>query len=396
MPHVSGPLHGVRIVDLTTVLMGPFATQLLADMGANVIKIEAPGGDIARDVGPRRNQGMAASFLHINRNKRSAVLDLKAPAAREALLSLLATADVLVSNLRPQSMKRLGLAYEDVVAVKPDIIYAGVYGFGEQGPYAGKPAYDDLIQGAAGIPAMLHAAGADVPRYAPSAMVDRIVGMSAAHAITAALYHRQRTGEGQAVEIPMFETMAQFILGDHMAGHTFDPPVAPIGYKRLLSPNRKPYATRDGYVCVLFYGDRHWQAFFSLIGQPGFLKSNERFSTIGKRTENIDELYGLVAQALLTRTTAEWLLAFQEADVPAMPMHTLESLMEDPHLAAVNFFQLQEHPSEGRVRSMRPPTTWSKSAMTQTRPAPTLGQHTEEVLREAGYAGAELARLLGS
>ncbi|RYZ13418.1 MAG: CoA transferase [Comamonadaceae bacterium] len=391
---MSGPLNGVRIVDLTTVLMGPFATQLLADMGADVIKIEAPGGDIARDVGPRRNPGMSGSFLHANRNKRSVLLDLKLPAARSALLRLVAGADVLVSNLRPQSMKRLGLAYEDVTAVKADLVYAGLYGFGEDGPYAGKPAYDDLIQGASALPAMLHAAGADAPRYVPSAMVDRIVGMSAAHAITAALFHRQRTGEGQAIEIPMFETMAQFVLGDHLAGHTFDPPVAPIGYKRLLSPNRKPYATRDGHICVLFYADRHWRAFFDLIGQPDFLQRNERFSTIGGRTEHIDELYAMVAEALTERSTAEWLAAFERADVPAMPMHTLASLVEDPHLAAVGFFERQEHPTEGSVRTMRSPTRWSRSKHGPNRPAPTLGQHTEEALREAGYDGAELDRLL--
>jgi len=393
-PQAAGPLHGIRIIDMTSVLMGPFATQLLGDMGADVIKIEAPGGDITREIGPLRHAGMGSIFLHANRNKRSVVLDLKRPEGRDALLRLAATADVLVYNVRPQAMRRLQLSYADVAKACPDIVYAGIHGFGQEGRYADRPAYDDLIQGACAIPALTLLAGGESPRYAPSAMADRIVGLSAVNVILSALFHRERTGEGQAIEIPMFETMAQFVLSDHMGGMSFDPPLGPAGYPRILNPHRRPYATRDGYLCVLFYTDRHWQAFFELTGQPGLLKDDRRFSTIGARTEHIHELYALVAQVMATRTTAEWTEAFEKADIPMMPMHTLDTLLKDPHLDDVGFFELHEHPTEGRIRSMRTPARWSKTPPAPQRHAPRLGQHGAEVLREAGYTDEEVSALL--
>ena len=395
-PTTTGPLAGVRILDLTAVLMGPYATQLLGDMGADVIKVESPAGDSTRSIGPMRHPGMGPVFLHCNRNKRSIVLDLKHPEGHAALLRLAATVDVLVYNVRPAAMKRLNLAYEDVAAVKPDIVYAGLYGFGQEGPYAARPAYDDLIQGAVGIPAMSLLAGGETPRYAPSALADRIVGTAAVNAILAALFHRQRTGEGQAVEVPMFETMAQFTLGDHMGGMSFEPPIGPAGYPRILNANRKPYRTKDGYICAMFYTDRQWQSFFALIGQPGLFEADTRFATIGKRTENIHELYAMVAQAMATRTTAEWTQALMEADIPTMPMHSLESLMEDPHLDAVGFFERQEHPTEGAIRTMRPPARFSRTQPRQRAFAPRLGENSEEVLREAGYSLPEVAALRAS
>ncbi|HMM72577.1 MAG TPA: CoA transferase [Rhodocyclaceae bacterium] len=393
-PQAAGPLHGIRIIDMTSVLMGPFATQLLGDMGADVIKIEAPGGDITREIGPMRHAGMGSIFLHANRNKRSVVLDLKRPEGRDALLRLAATADVLVYNVRPQAMRRLQLSYADVAKACPDIVYAGIHGFGQEGRYADRPAYDDLIQGACAIPALTLLAGGESPRYAPSAMADRIVGLSAVNVILSALFHRERTGEGQAIEIPMFETMAQFVLSDHMGGMSFDPPLGPAGYPRILNPHRKPYATRDGHLCVLFYTDRHWQAFFELTRQPSLLKDDSRFSTIGARTEHIHELYALVARVMTTRTTAEWTEAFEKADIPMMPMHTLDTLLDDPHLDDVGFFELHEHPTEGRIRSMRTPARWSKTPPAPQRHAPRLGQHGAEVLREAGYADEEVSALL--
>jgi len=390
---MSGPLAGVRIVDLTTVLMGPYATQLLGDLGADIIKVEAPSGDNVRTIGAARHEGMSGIFLHCNRNKRSVVLDLKQPDGKAALLKLVETADVFIYNVRPQAMARLGLDYEALAAVNPRLVYVGVYGYGQGGPYAAKPAYDDLIQGAAGIPTLSLQAGSDVPRYAPLAMADRIVGMSAANAVSAALFHRERTGEGQRVDIPMFETMAAFVLGDHMTGATFEPPLGPAGYARLLNEHRKPYRTRDGHVCVLVYNDKQWQTFFTMIGQPDLMEKDPRFATIGKRTENIHELYRMVAEVMLTRTTAEWLDLLEQADIPVMPMNTIDSLLEDPHLNAVGFFQVVDHPSEGKTRQMAVPSTWSRTPPELSRHAPRFGQHSAEVLREAGYDETRIAAL---
>lgn len=390
---MSGPLSGVRILDITTVLMGPYATQILGDMGADVIKVEPPGGDSVRITGIARNEGMASIFLHVNRSKRSIVLDLKQAEGREAVLRLAATADVLVYNVRPQAMARLGLDYEVIAAVNPKILYVGVYGYGQKGPYAAKPAYDDLIQGASGIPMLAQLAGAAEPRYAPSAMADRIVGMNAANAISAALFHRERTGLGQSIEIPMFETMAQFVLGDHMGGHTFEPPIGPTGYARLLNENRKPYATRDGHLCVLIYNDKQWQAFFALIGQPEAMRDDPRLRTMGTRTEHIHALYSMVADIMTTRTSAEWTAALEAADIPVMPMHTMESLLADPHLEAVGFFEVVDHPSEGRIRQMAVPSNWSRSQPEITQLAPRLGEHSAEVLGEAGYSCEQIAAL---
>ncbi len=392
----AGPLAGVRVLDLTSVLMGPFATQHLGDMGADVIKVESPAGDSTRGIGPMRHPGMGPVFLHCNRNKRSIVLDLKRAEGREALLRLAKTMDALVYNVRPAAMKRLGLAYEDVAAVKPDIIYAGLYGFGQDGPYAARPAYDDLIQGAIGIPTLSVLAGGETPRYAPVTLADRTVGIAAVNAILAALFHRERTGEGQSVEVPMFETMAQLTLGDHLGGATFEPAIGPSGYPRLLNANRKPYRTKDGYICAMFYNDRQWQAFFELTGSPELFTQDPRFATIGKRTENIHALYTMVAQAMATRTTAEWAQALMDADIPNMPMNTIESLMEDPHLKAVGFFEHQAHPTEGPIRAMRPAARFSRTQARQRSFAPRLGENSEEVLREAGYSLAEVAALRAS
>ncbi|MBF5006737.1 CaiB/BaiF CoA transferase family protein [Diaphorobacter caeni] len=392
----GGPLSGVRIIDLTTVLMGPFATQILGDYGADVIKVEPPGGDGVRGVGPRRNAGMAAIFMHANRSKRSVVLDLKQSAGIAALMRLVADADVLIYNVRPQAMARLGLSYEAVRAVNPRIVYVGCVGYGQSGPYAAKPAYDDLIQGAAGIPALSVQAGSDVPRYAPSPLADRIVGLAAVNAVTSALFWRERSGEGQAVEVPMFETMAQFTLSDHMCGRSYEPAVGPSGYARILNPNRRPYATSDGYLCVLLYNDKQWQTFFRLIGKPEVFESDPRFSSIDKRTEHIHALYALLAEIMTTRTTAEWSELLDAADIPVMPMHDMDSLMEDPHLQAVGFLQEVEHPTEGRVRQIGIPSTWSKTQPRVSRPAPRAGEHGREVLAEAGFTHAEIDALLGS
>jgi crotonobetainyl-CoA:carnitine CoA-transferase CaiB-like acyl-CoA transferase len=373
--------------------MGPYATQILADLGADVIKVEPPEGDILRDVGPMRNPGMGHIYLHVNRNKRSVVLDLKQPAGRDAALRLAEKSDVLVFNVRPKAMARLGLSYEDVKKVNPKIIYAAAVGYGEGGPYSGKSAYDDLIQGAAAIPALTQMSGADLPRYAPVTLADRSVGLNVAIAINAALYYREKTGRGQSIEVPMFESLVQFVMGDHLGGLSFDPPIGEAGYKRLIAKHRRPYATNDGYVCVLIYNDKQWQSFFDLIGKPE-LKDDPRFRNHTERGANIAEIYAYVADIMQTRSTADWLQALDAADIPVMPMHTPSSLVTDPHLEASGFFQLVEHPTEGMLRMMKPTLSWSEGPLTIRSLPPSLGQHSAEILREAGYSNEDITEMV--
>src|SRR5688572_15023218 len=287
---MSGPLSGVRVLDLTTVVMGPFATQILGDFGADIIKVEPPEGDVIRNAWPFRNPGMGTIFLNTNRNKRSVVLDLKKDAAREACLALAARADVLVYNIRPAAMARLKLSYDEVKAVNPRIIYVGCFGFSQRGPYAAKAAYDDMIQGAAGIPYLLKKQGAAEPRYAPMIVADRSVGQQVASAVSAALYFREKSGKGQRIDVPMYEHLLQMILGDHLGGYTFDPPHGPPGYVRILSPDRRPYETKDGYVCALIYNQKQWQGFCEVIGQAELMKKAE-YATHEARSQNYDQAY---------------------------------------------------------------------------------------------------------
>ncbi len=381
---MTGPLAGLRVIDLTSVLMGPFTTQVLGDLGADVIKIESPEGDTVRHIGTARNPAMGPCFLHVNRSKRSVVLDLKLKQDRQAILELAKTADIFISNVRPAAMARLQLGYEDVFAANPRIIYVSLVGYGQDGPYAQRAAYDDMIQAVCAVPSLIAQAGDGVPRYVPLAMVDRIVGQAAATATLAAVIHRDKTGRGQRVEIPMFETMIPYVMGEHMMGLTFDPPLGPPGYPRLLASTRQAYPTRDGFVCALVYTDKHWQSFFELMGQPDRCSNDPRLASISTRTTHINDLYAEVSAFLLEHSTAYWLEALKAADIPVMPLHTLESLLEDPHLHAVNYFEMVDHPTEGRVRQMPPLGRWSDSVPNSLRPAPTLGQHTDEVLAEIG------------
>ena len=387
-----GPLAGMTILDLTTVLMGPYATQILADMGADVIKIESPEGDIVRQLGPGRTPGMGGMFLNANRGKRSIVIDLKNPAGRDALLRLAARANAIVYNVRPQAMARLGLGYEALAAANPAIVYVGLFGYGQSGPYAAKPAYDDLIQGASGVATLLAAAGDGTPRYVPITMADRVVGLMAVNAIMGGLMHQLRSGTGQRIDVPMFESMAEFVLIDHLGGLTYDPPLDHGGYSRLLSRHRRPYRTRDGYICALIYNDKQWRSFADSIGQPGML-DDPRFASHAARHQHIDAIYEEVGRIFLGRSTAEWHELLERADIPVMPMHTLQSILDDPHLQAVGFFKTIEHPVEGRIRQMQVPSSWSASQPQPGGPAPTLGEHGRAILGEAGFTVEEIDSL---
>jgi crotonobetainyl-CoA:carnitine CoA-transferase CaiB-like acyl-CoA transferase len=389
---VAGPLSGVRVLDLTTVVMGPYATQILADFGADVIKVEPPGGDVMRHAHPMRNPGMGHIFLNANRNKRSVLLDLKKPEALEACLAIAKTCDVLVYNIRPQAMARLGLSYEKVSSVNSKIIYVGCFGYSQRGPYAAKAAYDDLIQGAAGVPWLLHKQGAREPRYAPIIIADRSVGQQVASAVSAALYAREKTGKGQRVDVPMFEHLLQIVLGEHLGGYTFDPQVGEPGYARMLAPDRRPYETKDGYVCALIYNDKQWKAFFEVIGRPEMAAKKE-YASQEARSQNYDTAYAFVAGEMRKRSTADWIAALEKADIPVQRMNSLADIVADPHLAATGFFGTVEHPTEGTLRSMAVPSEWSETPPAYRRHAPRLGEHTREVLREAGLPDAEIDRL---
>ena len=388
---MSGPLNGVRVIDMTMNVMGPYASQTLGDMGADVCKVEPPEGDTLRGIGPARSKGMGPYFLNLNRNKRSLVLDLKKPQGGSALRRLLEQADVLLFSFRPKAMARLGVSYAEVSALNPRIIYCGAFGYGQSGPYADRPAYDDLIQAAIGLP-ILQSRGVDAPAFVAAALMDRAVGLMAASSIGMALYHRERTGEGQAIEVPMFESMTEFIMGDHLYGKTFDPPLGPVGYVRMLDKNRKPYQTRDGYIGVLVYNDKHWRNFFEALERPD-MAADERYTTIAGRTQNIGFLYNFLAETLVTRTSEEWLAFFAKADIPAMPLNTPDGLLTDEHMTAVGFFRLMDHPTEGRVRVMDVPQTWSRSQPEIKRLAPRLGEHSEEVLAEYGFTQSEISSL---
>jgi crotonobetainyl-CoA:carnitine CoA-transferase CaiB-like acyl-CoA transferase len=392
---MAGPLEGVRVLDLTTVVMGPYATQILADFGADVVKVEPPEGDVMRYAWPYRNSGMGTIYMGVNRNKRSIVLDLKKDAARETCLELAAKSDVLVYNIRPQAMARLRLSYDEVRAVNPKIIYAGCFGFSQRGPYAAKAAYDDMIQGAAGLPWLLKKQGAAEPRYAPMIVADRSVGQQVASAVNAALYHREKTGKGQRIDVPMFEHLLQIVLGDHLGGHAFDPQHGESGYARILAPDRRPYETADGYVCALIYNDKQWKAFFDIIGRPQMFFQPE-FATQQARSQNYQRAYTMVAEELKKRRTAEWVQAFEGGDIPVQRMNSIDDILADPHLSAIGYFSVREHPTEGRIRTLAIPSEWSESKPEYRRHAPRLGEHTREVLAELGYSEDKVAELLSS
>lgn len=389
-----GPLSGVRVIDLTAVLMGPSATQMLGDLGADVIKIETADGDHTRRIGPGGEDLLGPIYLGLNRNKRSIVLDLKHPSGLAAMKRLLVDADVLASNVRPAGLERLGLTWDALTEINPRLIFVSMVGFSQGGRYARQPAFDDVIQAATGLPTMLSKSIDGVPRYVPLNLADRSVGLYAFGMICAALYAREQTGRGDKVEVPMFETMVPYVLGDHFWGEKFVPPRAGFGYPRLTTRERVPHRTADGFLCCTIYTDQQWKSFLELIGHGDWWDTDPRFRGAAMRTMNSDFLNGVIGGELTKRTTREWQALLDQADIPVFPMHTFDTLLDDPHLGDVGFFYEVDHPKAGVIRETRVPSEWQEAKLGGYRHAPSLGEHTAEVLAEAGFSQAEIASLI--
>ena len=388
---MAGALKGIKVLDLTSVGFGPYACQILGDYGAEIIKIESPDGDITRGIGPFRNNGMGHFFLNANRNKRSLVLDLKTAAAKKIFFRLVKSADVVMTSIRPAAMDRLGLGFEDCNKVNEKLIYVALVGFGQSGPYAKKPAYDDIIQGVSGMASMQGGRNGD-PTFVNASICDKICSQIAAHATLAALFSRTNDGIGQLVEVPMFESMVGFNLVEHQSGMTFDPPIGVRGYERSMAKHRKPYATLDGFVCALPYTTKHWQTFFSLMKRED-LVNDPRVVNAKLRSEKIAELYELVSELVKDWPTNDLLAALNIADIPHGEATDLNNLENDHHLSDIEFFQLIDHPSEGKIKLTSPPVNFSKTPATIDRLPPLLGEHNEEILKEIGYTDQEISQL---
>jgi crotonobetainyl-CoA:carnitine CoA-transferase CaiB-like acyl-CoA transferase len=390
-PPATGPLAGVRVLDLTAVVLGPLATQILGDYGADVIKVEPPQGDRMRANGVTRHGGMSSIFLAINRNKRSLCIDLKAPEGIEVIKRLLPTVDVLVHNMRPAAVERLGLGHAAALVLNPRLVYCMAPGFGQGGPDENKPAFDDVIQAACGLAALLGQADGK-PDYVPSLIADKTAGLALTNAVLAALYERERSGRGQFVEVPMFETLVAFTLAEHLGGLSFHPPHGGAGYQRLLSGGRRPAPTRDGHVAMLPYSGAHWRQFFIRAGRED-LAAKYNFDDRHERNARIREIYDDMAQVTQRMTSAQCLALCEALDIAATRIYTIDELPAHPHLQAVELFERQQHPSEGAIVGVRPPTRFARTPAALRRPAPTLGQHNDEVLREAGFEEPQIAAL---
>jgi len=391
MTEPKGPLEGIRVLDLTTILFGPFGAQTLGDWGAEVIKIESLTGDGWRNSGQFRNRGMSGQFMAVNRNKRSVAVDLKHADGKGVLRRLIPTVDVLVTNVRPAALARLGFSYEACRELNPRLVYAAATGFGQDGPWAARPAFDEIAQAASGFASAI--GRDDQPAFVASLVGDKVCGLALTAAVSAALVHRERTGKGQLVEVPMLETMAAFNSIEMLGGHAFVPPIGPAGYKRMRE--RRPVRTRDGWITMLPYSGDNWCVFFQTVGHPECI---ELFSVRDpvKRASNIDKIYDRMSEIAITRTTAEWEELLLSIDVPHAAFARITEVAEQPHLAAVGLFVDIEHPTEGRIRQARPPVRFSESPAGIRRMAPRLGEHTREVLREAGYPDADIDALVAS
>lgn len=388
----GGPLEGVRVIDMTTVVVGPICGRTLADQGAEVIKVEAPGGDLLRTMAQgSRNPGMSGKFMNFNRNKRSICLNLKHPDGLEAMKRLIQSADVFVSNVRPEALTRAGLDAEALLAENPRLIHCGILAFGRGGRYFNRPAYDPIIQSLSGVAGTFERAIGE-PRFVPMVMTDHVTGLIAAQCIGFALYRRERTGKGEAVEVPMLENMASFVTSEHLGAATFDPPVGPTGDNRLLSEDYRPLATLDSYITVGPNTNPQAFAFFDAINRPE-LKTDPRFDSAASRTTHAQEYFKVRAEGLLQKTTADWLEIFEKLDVPAARYNSIDDLLDDPHLNDVDFFTSEDHPSEGRIRRTKIPNVFHGGMREDELPAPTLGQHTGEVLRDIGYNDEDIARM---
>lgn len=363
-------LQGLRVLDLTTVVLGPFATRYLGDFGADVIKVEPPGGEVFRHIRPARSLGMGAGFLNFNRNKRSVCLDLKSAEDKARFDDLVRDADVLVHNMRTGAARRLDIGWEAMRALNPRLVYCVSTGYGSTGPNADEPAYDDIIQAASGL-ADLNRGPDGAPRFVPSILCDKISGLHMVLAVLSGVVRQRRTGQGCHIEAPMFEGMVSFLLSEHLHGETFRPAEGSMGYDRITSPMRKPFATQDGYISALPYTTRNWVAFLNLVDR-GDLAAADWVRDPEARSQRITELYAVIEAAMPTRTTAEWLVALRDIDVPATVVNMLGDLLTDPHLAEVGMFQDITHPTEGALRSVRAPFWIDDAEPLPDAPAPAV------------------------
>ena len=389
---MAGALEGIKILDLTSVGFGPYACQILGDYGAEVIKIESPEGDITRGIAPFRNKGMGHFFINANRNKKSLVLDLKSRKGKAAFFKLLEKSDIVMTSIRPAAMERLGIGFKACKEINPSLIYVALVGFGQSGPYAKRPAYDDIIQGVSGMAAMQGGREGN-PTFVNASVCDKICSQIAAHATLAALFARTKSGTGQLVEVPMFESMVGFNLVEHQSGMTFDPPLGSTGYERSMVKYRRPYATRNGFVCALPYTTKHWQSFFSIMQREDLL-NDPRVLDPKVRSEKIGELYELVSDLVADWDTEDLLKALEEGDIPHGEATQLYDLGNDDHLRAVGFFQTHEHQSEGTIKLTSPPVKLSETPTNIRRLPPLLGEHSSEILREIGYSEEEVRELI--
>src|ERR1700728_2447981 len=383
----TGPMVGVRVIDLTVMVMGPYCTQIMADMGADVIKIEPPEGDGTRYISVGPVSGMSAIFVNVNRGKRSVVLDLRSDAGKAALRKLVSEADVFIHSMRAKAIAKLGFSYQDVAAINPAIVYTNCYGYSRRGPDKDLTAYDDTIQAECGLPAVQQMLTGEA-NYVGTILADKVSGLTALYATMMALFHRERTGEGQEVEVSMFETMASFMLVEHANGAMFDPPLGPAIYPRTVAPNRRPYRTSDGHIAALIYNDKHWNAFMKAVQPPW---ASELYSTLEQRAQQIDTVYGFVAETMKHPSTQEWLELLRELEIPAAPLNTPGALFDDPHLNAVGLFETVDTP-HGPVRFPGVPTWFSRTPGRVAGPAPELGADTAEVLAEIDTSSRKITR----